>query len=99
VGNIPCLESILPGLSLMSVITGSYGNTSFNLFGARRERYIDDILISPMAPLQMALAYVLGSTRRASVGGAQAVPALAGPPRAPERKSVVSQRGEAAKAR
>ena len=58
--GFPYLEFILPGLVLMSIITGSYGNTSTNLFDAKRERYIDDVLISPMSDLQMALAYALG---------------------------------------
>jgi glutaredoxin len=60
VEGIPYLEFILPGLILLSVITGSYGNTSSSLFDAKRERYIDDVLISPITPLQMSLAYVLG---------------------------------------
>jgi ABC-2 type transport system permease protein len=81
--GVPYLEFILPGLVLMSVITGSYGNTSTSLFDAKRERYIDDVLISPMTPLQMALAYVLGGVVRGLVVGggtfALAVP-LAGLP-------------------
>src|SRR3712207_9510442 len=42
VEGVPYLEYILPGLILLSVITGSYGNTSSSLFDAKRERYIDD---------------------------------------------------------
>jgi len=49
-------------LILLSVITASYGNTSSSLFDAKRERYIDEVLISPMTPVQMALAYVLGAS-------------------------------------
>jgi ABC-2 type transport system permease protein len=60
VEGVPYLEYILPGLILLSVITGSYGNSSSSLFHAKRERYIDDVLISPITPFQMALAYVLG---------------------------------------
>src|SRR5919202_3874393 len=50
VGGIPYLEFVLPGLVLMSIITGSYGNTSSSIFDAKRERYIDDVLISPVTP-------------------------------------------------
>jgi ABC-2 type transport system permease protein len=70
VDGVPYLPFILPGLVLMSVITGSYGNTSSSLFDAKRERYIDDVLISPMTPLQMALAYVLGGVLRGLLVGA-----------------------------
>jgi ABC-2 type transport system permease protein len=68
--GVPYLEFILPGLVLMSIITAAYGNTSTSLFDAKRDRYIDDVLISPMTPLQMALAYVLGGVVRGLLVGA-----------------------------
>ena len=70
VEGVSYLRFILPGLILLSVITASYGNTSTSLFDAKRERYIDDVLISPMTPLQMALAYVLGGVLRGMLVGA-----------------------------
>ncbi|MDP9479684.1 MAG: ABC transporter permease [Actinomycetota bacterium] len=69
VEGVPYLEFILPGLILLAVITGAYGNTSSSLFDAKRERYIDDVLISPITPLQMALAYVLGGALRGLLVG------------------------------
>ncbi len=56
--------------ALLAVITGAYGNTSSSLFDAKRERYIDDVLISPITPFQMALAYVLGGALRGLLVGA-----------------------------
>jgi ABC-2 type transport system permease protein len=83
VQGVPYLDFILPGLILLAVITASYGNTSSSIFDAKRERYIDDILISPMTPLQIALAYVLGGVLRGMLVGvgtfALAIP-LAGLP-------------------
>jgi len=70
VEGVPYLQFILPGLILLAVITASYGNTSSSLFDAKRERYIDDVLISPMTPSQMALAYVLGGVLRGMLVGA-----------------------------
>ncbi len=70
VDGVPYLEFVLPGLVLMSVITASYGNTSSSLFDAKRERYIDDVLISPMTSLQIALAFVLGGVLRGMLVGA-----------------------------
>src|SRR5918912_757632 len=69
VGGIPYLEFVLPGLVLMSIITASYGNTSSSLFDAKRDRYIDDVLVSPITPLQMTLAYVLGGMVRGMLVG------------------------------
>ena len=81
--GVPYQDFILPGLILLSLITASYGNTSTSLFDAKRERYIDDVLISPMTPLQMALAYVLRGVLRGMIVGvgtfALAIP-LAGLP-------------------
>ena len=68
--GVPYLEFILPGLVLMSIITAAYGNTSTSLFDAKRDRYIDDVLISPMTSLQIALAYVLGGVIRGLLVGA-----------------------------
>ncbi|MDP8926666.1 MAG: ABC transporter permease, partial [Actinomycetota bacterium] len=62
VDGIPYLEYILPGVALMSLITGSQMNSSWSVFDAKRERYIDEVLISPMSDLQIALAYSLGGT-------------------------------------
>ncbi|MDQ3377296.1 MAG: ABC transporter permease [Actinomycetota bacterium] len=70
VEGVPYLQFILPGLILLSIITASYGNTSSSLFDAKRERYIDDVLISPMTPLQITLAFVLGGVLRGLLVGA-----------------------------
>ncbi|MDQ4001915.1 MAG: ABC transporter permease, partial [Actinomycetota bacterium] len=39
------------------------------VFDAKRERYIDEVLISPMSDLQITLAYSLGGTLRGLVMG------------------------------
>lgn len=70
VAGVPYLQYILPGLVLMSIITASYGNTSSSIFDAKRDRYIDEVLISPMTPLQMALGYVMGGVARGALVGA-----------------------------
>ena len=70
VGGVPYLEYILPGVTLMSLITGSHMNSSWSVFDAKRERYIDEVLISPMSDLQIALAYSLGGTLRGLIMGA-----------------------------
>jgi ABC-2 type transport system permease protein len=69
VNGMSYLEFVFPGLVLMSIITASYGNTSSSLFDAKRDRYIDDILVSPVSPLQIALAYVLGGVVRGMLVG------------------------------
>src|SRR5919205_3796488 len=68
--GIPYLDYILPGIALMSLITNSQMNSSWSVFDAKRERYIDEVLISPMSDLQIALAYSLGGTLRGLIMGA-----------------------------
>lgn len=68
--GIPYLEYILPGIALMSLITNSQMNSSWSVFDAKRERYIDEVLIAPMSDLQIALAYSLGGTLRGVIMGA-----------------------------
>ncbi|CAN5120111.1 ABC transporter permease [soil metagenome] len=69
VDGVPYLEYILPGVALMSLITGSHMNSAWSFFDAKRERYIDEVLISPMSDLQIALAYTLGGTLRGLIMG------------------------------
>jgi len=68
--GIPYLEYILPGIALMSLITNSQMNSSWSVFDAKRERYIDEVLIAPMSDFQIALAYSLGGTLRGVLMGA-----------------------------
>src|ERR671917_2569154 len=70
VDGVPYLEYILPGIAFMSLITGSHMNSAWSVFDAKRERYIDEVLISPMSDLQIALAYSLGGMLRGVVMGA-----------------------------
>ncbi|GIT25682.1 MAG: hypothetical protein CM1200mP41_17260 [Gammaproteobacteria bacterium] len=41
------MDFIVPGLILMSVITNSYSNVVSSFFGAKFQRSIEEILISP----------------------------------------------------
>ncbi|MDQ3794441.1 MAG: ABC transporter permease, partial [Actinomycetota bacterium] len=70
VDGIPYLEYILPGVALMNLVTGSQMNSSWSVFDAKRERYIDEVLIAPLSDFQIALAYSLGGTLRGVLMGA-----------------------------
>lgn len=67
--GVPYLTYIIPGIAFMSLITGANSNSSSSVFDAKRERYIDEVLVSPMSDLQIALAYVLGGTLRGVIIG------------------------------
>ena len=69
VDGVPYLEYILPGIALMSLVNGSHMNSSWSVFDAKRERYIDEVLISPMSDFQITLAYSLGGMLRGIIMG------------------------------
>lgn len=81
VGGGTYTEFLIPGLVLMNVILTSYGGTSFSIFFAKWERYIDDLLTSPLSYLKIVTAMLFGGglLRSFFVGGAvMAVLALFG---------------------
>ena len=69
IDGFPYVHYILPGLAMMGVITSAYANTSTSIYVARLERYIEDILVSPLSYLETALAFVLGGVTRGLLAG------------------------------
>jgi len=55
---------IIPGLIMMAWATNAFSNNSSSLLQARNDRYINDVLASPMQPWRMNLGYMLGGVFR-----------------------------------
>lgn len=55
---------LLPGLVVLGAISNAFENSSFSLFHARWNNYIDDVLTSPMSYTEMVLAYIVSSAFR-----------------------------------
>lgn len=69
---------ILPGLIAMAMAQAAYSNNASTIYQGRSDRFIDDVLASPMHPWQMNFGYLVGGAFRALlIGGALA--ALAAP--------------------
>jgi len=56
---------IVPGLIAMAMAQAAFSNNSSTLLQARNDRYINDVLASPMHPWQMNLGYAVGGLFRA----------------------------------
>lgn len=69
---------ILPGLLVMTVAGQATANAATSLFQAKNEGYIEDVLASPLRPLQIVGAYMSGALVRAFAAAA-VVTAIAGP--------------------
>ena len=63
-------EYILPGLAMMGIMNAAYSNSSSSVFMARREYYINDILVAPISYWETALAFTLGAMLRGLMVGA-----------------------------
>ena len=68
--GFPYTEFILPGLAMMGVMNAAYSNSSSSLFMARREYYLNDILIAPISYWETVLAFMAGAMLRGIVVGA-----------------------------
>lgn len=63
------IQFIVPGLTMMSVITNSYSNVVASFFSAKFQRYIDELLISPTSNVVIMLGYITGGILRGSIVG------------------------------
>jgi ABC-2 type transport system permease protein len=66
----PYMEFIVPGLILMAVITNSYANVVSSFFGAKFQRFIEELLISPTPNYLILVGYITGGVARGMIVGA-----------------------------
>ncbi len=63
------IDFIVPGLVLMAVITGAYGNVASSFFSAKFQRYIEEIMVSPTPNYVILLGYLAGGVCRGVIVG------------------------------
>ncbi len=68
--GISYIEYIAPGLIMMSVIQNSYGNITSSFFGAKFQRFVEEMLVSPMPSWTILTGYVSGAVLRGLMVGA-----------------------------
>ncbi len=64
IGGVSYMEYIVPGLIMMSIITNSYGNVVSSFYGAKFQRNIEEILVSPTPNYIIVLGFVAGGVAR-----------------------------------
>jgi ABC-2 type transport system permease protein len=70
-------QFIAPGLIMMAVITNAYANVVSSFFGAKFQRHIEEMLVSPLPNTIIVLGFVGGGVARGlAVGGVVTVIAL-----------------------
>ena len=71
IDGFPYDQYIVPGLIAMSMAQAAYANNSASVFQARFDRYINDVLASPMRAWEVNVGLSLGGVVRAlAIGGA-----------------------------
>ncbi len=63
-GGFPYIQYIAPGIIMMAVITNSYSNVVSSFFGAKFQRHIEEILVSPVPNVLIVSGYVAGGVAR-----------------------------------
>ena len=69
INGITYMEFIVPGLVMMAVISNAYGNVVASFYGAKFQRNIEEILVSPTPDWVIIMGYVLGGIMRGVVVG------------------------------
>jgi ABC-2 type transport system permease protein len=67
--GVPYTEFLLPGLAMMGAMNAAYSNSSSSLFMARREAYLNDVLVAPLSYWETVLAFTGGAMARGILVG------------------------------
>lgn len=68
-GGFSFMQYIVPGLILLAVITNSYANVVSSFYGAKFQRNVEEMIVSPMPNSVILLGYVCGGLVRGLVVG------------------------------
>jgi len=69
VQGIPFLEFLAPGLIMMAIVQNAFANTSSSMMISKVQGNIVDMLVPPLSPAELTLAFALGGvTRGIAVG-------------------------------
>lgn len=64
INNISYIDFLVPGFIMMSLITSSYSNVASSFFGAKFQRNIEEIIISPLSHISVILGFISGGIVR-----------------------------------
>ena len=69
IGGYTYIQFIVPGLVMMSVIVNSFTNVASSFFGAKFQKQIEELLVSPLSPSLIVAGYVTGGVLRGLLTG------------------------------
>ena len=68
-GDIPFAVFLAPGLIMMSILQNSFANTSSSILVSKVQGNIVDVLMPPMSPAELTIAFVAGGVTRGILVG------------------------------
>lgn len=69
VGGVTFLEFLAPGLIMMTMVQNAFANTSSSVIISKVQGNIVDVLMPPISPAELTVAYALGGMTRGVVVG------------------------------
>ncbi len=69
IGGVSYMAFIVPGLVMMGVINSAFSNVVSSFFGAKFQRNLEEMLVSPMPPWVMIAGFVTGGILRGLLVG------------------------------
>jgi ABC-2 type transport system permease protein len=75
--GVPYFNFLAPGLIMMGMTQNAFANTSSSVMIAKVQGNIVDVLMTPISPLELAMAYTLGGIVRGLVVGVVTAGAIA----------------------
>ena len=63
------MKFIVPGLVMLAIITGSYGNVVSSFYGNKFQRSLEEVLVSPTPSIIILLGFVVSSSLRGILVG------------------------------
>jgi ABC-2 type transport system permease protein len=73
----PFEDFLVPGLVIMTMIQNAFANSSSSILGAKLQGNIVDVLMPPLSPLELTLAWTLGGVTRGFAVGVVGLAAMA----------------------
>jgi ABC-2 type transport system permease protein len=69
-GGFSYMQFMVPGLIMMAVLTNAYSNVVSSFFGAKFQRHVEELLVSPTSNHTILLGFVVGGVMRGICVGA-----------------------------
>ena len=69
-GGHSYIQFVVPGLIMMAVVTNAYANVVSSFYGAKFQRFIEELLVSPVSNNTILLGYLSGGVLRGLCVGA-----------------------------